>query len=199
MKKEETLIQVQVKKIIYFPPSKNYAIILSEGKSKLQLPIIIGTYEAQAIALGIEEIEMPRPMTHDLVSKILKNESIKIDRIIITELIEGTFYSNIIYTNHAKETKIIDSRPSDAIAIALRTDSNIYVAKEVMEEAGQKSNIENMHSKEKSLHNPSNNIEIFDKIHELKVMMEEAIAIENYERAANLRDQIKTLESKSHN
>ncbi len=198
MKIYNKTIPVKIKKIIYFPPSKNYAVILDDPVENIQLPIIIGTFEAQAIALGIEKIDMPRPMTHDLLTNIMKKEGLETDKIIITKLVDGTFYANIYYQNKAGKNVKIDSRPSDAIALALRTDSNIYVAEDVMKEAGQKINI-TPEDDEKSTKSPANNIAILDKIHALQMKMQKAIDDENYELAAEYRDKIKTLESKIHN
>ncbi len=193
------LIPVKIKKIIFFPPSKNYAIILNDSEKDLQLPIIIGTFEAQAIALGIENIKMPRPMTHDLLTNILKKEGIKVDKIVITQLQEGTFYAKIYYINNKNEVVQLDSRPSDAIAIALRTNSDIFVTEQVMKEAGQKIDLEVLGSKQNNPANPASNIDILDKIHDYQLKMQDAIDMENYELAAEFRDKIKNLESKIHN
>lgn len=195
------LIHVTVKKIIFFPPSKNYAIILDDDSSKKQLPIIIGTFEAQAIALGIEKINMPRPMTHDLITNIFSQEKITIEKIVVNKLVEGTFYAHIYYIDSKNNTIRLDSRPSDAIAIALRSNSAIYVDEKVMEEAGQKINLADFEAKinKSNTPNPATNLEIFDQIHELHIKMQDAIEKEDYEMAAEFRDQIKTLESKTHN
>ena len=193
------IIPVTIKKIIFFPPSKNYAIILNDSETNMQLPIIIGTFEAQAIALGIEKIKMPRPMTHDLLANIMEKESLTVEKIVITQLLEGTFYANIFYKNTQNELIIIDSRPSDAIAIALRTNCNIFVSEQVMKEAGQKINLEDLQEKKDPISTPASNIDILDKIHELHLKMQEAIDQEDYELAAEYRDQIKTLETKIHN
>jgi bifunctional DNase/RNase len=199
MMDKNKLIPVNVKKIIYFPPSKNYAIILNETGSKIQLPIIVGTFEAQAIALGIEKITMPRPMTHDLIVNFLKKENITIKKIIITKLVEGTFHANIFYENANHQLLELDSRPSDAIAIALRTNSQIYVNEKVMKEAGQVINLDELAAKTPQPNNPANNIDLLDQIHDLQIKMQEAIDKEDYESAAEFRDKIKSLESKTHN
>ncbi|MFP4546715.1 MAG: bifunctional nuclease domain-containing protein [Fidelibacterota bacterium] len=193
------LISVKIKKIIFFPPSKNYAIILNDNEKDLQLPIIIGTFEAQAIALGIENIKMPRPMTHDLLTNIMKKEGIKVEKIVITQLKEGTFYAKIYYINTKNEVVQLDSRPSDAIAIALRTNSDIFVTEQVMKEAGQKIDLEVLGNKQNNPANPASNIDILDKIHDYQLKMQDAIEMENYELAAEFRDKIKNLESKIHN
>ncbi len=193
------LIPVKIKKIIFFPPSKNYAIILHDSEKDLQLPIIIGTFEAQAIALGIENIKMPRPMTHDLLTNILKKEGLKVDKIVITQLQDDTFYAKLYYINTKNEVIQIDSRPSDAIAIGLRTNSEIFVTEQVMKAAGQKLDLEVMESKQNKSKNPASNIDILDKIHDYQLKMQDAIDAENYELAAEFRDKIKTLENKIHN
>ena len=199
MKIKETLIPVKIKKIIFFPPSKNYAIILNDAVANIQLPIIIGTYEAQAIALGIEQIKMPRPMTHDLLYNIMEKENLKVDKIVITKLIEGTFYAAIYYTKENKQKVKIDSRPSDAIAVALRTNSEIYVEEQVMKEAGQRINLDDVNEAKEAAKSPANNIDILDQIHECHLKLQDAIDSENYELAAEFRDKIQILESKIHN
>jgi len=193
------LIPVKIKKIIFFPPSKKYGIIVHGSEKDLQLPIIIGTFEAQAIALGIENIKMPRPMTHDLLTNILKKEGLKVDKIVITQLQDDTFYAKLYYINTKNEVIQIDSRPSDAIAIGLRTNSEIFVTEQVMKAAGQKLDLEVMESKQNKSKNPASNIDILDKIHDYQLKMQDAIDAENYELAAEFRDKIKTLENKIHN
>ncbi|MBN2280581.1 MAG: bifunctional nuclease family protein [Candidatus Marinimicrobia bacterium] len=199
MKTKDKLIPVKIKKIIFFPPSKNYAIILNDAETNMQLPIIIGTYEAQAIALGIENIKMPRPMTHDLLSNIMEQENLKVQKIVINKLLEGTFYAAIYYTRSNHEVVKIDSRPSDAIAVALRTDSEIFVSEEVMMEAGQHINLDEVSEIKEDLKSPANNIDILDQIHECNLKLQDAIDMENYELAAQFRDKIQFLESKIHN
>ena len=112
----------------------SYALILKEVGGDRRLPIIIGSFEAQAIALEMEGIKPPRPLTHDLIKNILDGLGVNILEVVVTDLRDGTFYAKI-YLELNGMTYEIDSRPSDAIAIALRCGVPIYVNDEVMEEA----------------------------------------------------------------
>ncbi len=127
---------VEVKRISYYPPSKGYAVLLQEKDSDRSLPIIVGSSEAQAIALYLEGVDMPRPMTHDLLINVLENLEGEINRVTIARISKGTFFAEIEVSNPQIGEMIIDARPSDAIAIALRTLSPIYVSDEVMGAAG---------------------------------------------------------------
>ena len=141
--------RVDVLKISYYPPNKGYAVMLQEVEGEQrQVPIIVGSNEAQAIAMAIEGIEMPRPMTHDLIIDVLENLDGEINRVIISRISNGTFYAEIEVSNPHSAEMIIDSRPSDAIAIALRTLTPIYISDEVMDSAG----IENYLSKNQESH-----------------------------------------------
>jgi len=118
------------------PQTNQFVVILKEKKEgKKLLPIWIGPFEANSIALALENVVTPRPLTHDLIKNILDNLNIKVQKIVIHSLIEGTFYATIFLENGDKVIEI-DSRPSDAMAIALRTKSPIYVESKVFDEAG---------------------------------------------------------------
>lgn len=118
------------------PQTNQFVVILKEKKDgKRLLPIWIGPFEANAIAIALEKVETPRPLTHDLIKNILDNLHIKVEKILIHSLKEGTFYATIFLEN-GKEILEIDSRPSDAMAIALRTQSPIFVESQVFDEAG---------------------------------------------------------------
>ena len=127
---------VEVKRISYYPPSKGYAVLLQEKDGTRSLPIIVGSSEAQAIALYLEGVDMPRPMTHDLLLDVLESLESEIKRVSIARMDNGTFFAEIEITNIQVGEIVIDSRPSDAIAIALRPSSPIYISDEVMEIAG---------------------------------------------------------------
>ena len=132
------VLEVEITKISFYPPSKGYAVILKELDGERQLPVIVGAFEAQAIALAIEGIEMPRPMTHDLLSNLLQTMEVDVKEIVINKLVEGTFYAKIYVDSYNFGEKEIDSRPSDAIALALRVDAPVFVNEAVMKEAGVK-------------------------------------------------------------
>ena len=118
-----------------------YALILNEAKGNRRLPIIIGTFEAQAIALELEHIKPPRPMTHDLLKNIIQSFGAEMEQVFINDLSEGTFYAQIIYKQNGEQREL-DARPSDAIALGVRVDVPINVDDEVMEHAGQRPSAE---------------------------------------------------------
>ena len=172
-----------------------YAILLKEISGSRRLPIIIGAFEAQAIALEIEGIKPPRPLTHDLLKIVIDNLGASILEVIIDELKENTFYAKIIIEVSAL-TNEIDSRPSDAIALAVRVQAPIYVAESVMEaaafiptEEGEKEKIPERETEEV----PPKGKEA--KIAALQDKLREALDSEEYERAAKIRDDIKKLTS----
>ncbi len=173
-----------------------YAILLKEINGVRRLPIIIGAFEAQAIALEIEGIKPPRPLTHDLIKQVIDNLGATVVEIIVDELRENTFYAKIILEVSAL-TNEIDSRPSDAIALAVRTQSPIYVAESVMQIAAFVPSEET--EKEAAFKNESEKVEEEKpktkdaKIAALQNKLREAIDAEEYERAAKLRDDIQKL------
>ena len=129
--------RVDVLRISYYPPNKGYAVMLKEVEGERQVPIIVGSNEAQAIAMAIEGIELPRPMTHDLMLDIVHSLDVDIKHIVISDIRNGTFFAKITMTTLASGDVTVDSRPSDAIALAVRTASPIYASEEVLAEAGQ--------------------------------------------------------------
>ena len=190
---------VEVKRISYYPPSKGYAVLLQEKDSNRSLPIIVGSNEAQAIALYLEGVDMPRPMTHDLLINVLDLLESDIKQASIARMKNGTFFAEIEVSNSQVGDIMIDSRPSDAIAVALRTMTPIYVSDEVMERAG----IDNFSTGSEIAETVSSDEllkETADEgsaIENLAEALEKAISEEEYEDAARLRDRIKQLEKKS--
>ncbi len=176
-----------------------YAILLKEIDGNRRLPIIIGHFEAQAIALEMEGIKPPRPMTHDLLKNIIDNLGGTVIEIFINELRENTFHAKIII-DVSGLTNEIDARPSDAMALAVRTDAPIYVAESVMEAASfipsdepeqevSDSFEENQEQRSSETRHRSKEAQIAA----LQEKLREAIEKEEYERAAKLRDDIKKL------
>ena len=168
--------------------SGSFALVLGENKGKRRLPIIIGIFEAQAIAMEIEKVLPNRPMTHDLFKHFSLKFDFKIKEIFISDIKEGVFYSKIVCFNSKKEI-FIDSRPSDAIAIALRFKVDIFASEKVLSEAGiilddDDPNKENIIDKSKSKSFKDMNIK------ELNKLLEKNISSENYEVAAEIRDEI---------
>jgi len=119
-------IEMTIKGLVIDPISKMPIVVLKDRHSERMLPIWIGVFEANAISLKMENIATPRPMTHDLITEFLRTMNITLEKIVVTEVKDNTFYANI-HCRHMGEPIVIDSRPSDAIAISLRMGAPIYV------------------------------------------------------------------------
>lgn len=173
-----------------------YAILLKEIEGVRRLPIIIGAFEAQAIALEMEGIKPPRPLTHDLLKQLVDNLGASVIEVIVNELKDNTFYAKIVLEVSGL-TNEIDARPSDAIALAVRTYAPIYVSESVMEAAAF------IPSEEAEGENAEFNISEIDKekqpitkeaqLAALQNKLREALDKEEFERAAKIRDEIKRL------
>jgi bifunctional DNase/RNase len=129
-------IEMTIKTLMIDPYTTMPIVVLRETEGERLLPIWIGAYEANAIALEIEKVETPRPMTHDLLKRIVDAFGGEVERIVVCELKENTFYA-AIYMNTGRGSVTIDARPSDAIALALRTRSKIFVEDTVIQRARQ--------------------------------------------------------------
>jgi bifunctional DNase/RNase len=127
-------VEMKIKGLMIDPISNMPIIILRDPQSNAVLPIWVGIFEANAIALQMEKIATPRPMTHDLVKNILIGIGAGVERVVITELKDNTFYA-LLYLRQGDRLLPVDSRPSDAIALALRTESPIFVESDVIEKA----------------------------------------------------------------
>jgi len=125
-------IEVKIRGLMMDPSSGTPIIILKDINSETMLPIWVGAYEANAIALEIEKIAPQRPMTHDLLRNLIVEMGAKVERVVVTDLRDNTFFAVIEMKNNSGETIQLDSRPSDAIALALRADCPIYVNEEVI-------------------------------------------------------------------
>jgi bifunctional DNase/RNase len=126
-------IEVKIRALMMDPNSGTPIIILKDVNSETMLPIWVGAYEANAIALEIEKIAPPRPMTHDLLRNLIIELGLKVERVVVTSLRENTFYAVIELSSGNGEPMRLDSRPSDAIALALRADCPIFVDFEVIQ------------------------------------------------------------------
>lgn len=129
------IVETKVSGIIIDPISNSPVLILKEISGTRVLPIWIGVMEAAAIAAELENVKFPRPMTHDLIKSIIEKMQCILTKVIITELKENTYYANIYLEPEGGAEMVIDSRPSDAVAIALRTGSPIFVSEEVLEKS----------------------------------------------------------------
>jgi hypothetical protein len=179
-----------------------YALILNETDGSRRLPIIIGTFEAQAIALELERIKPPRPMTHDLLRSVIQGFGSYVKSVLISELRDGTFFAQISLDADGNELEL-DARPSDAIALAIRFDSPIFVSASVLDEAGILSETRvddpasaSVPAVESTLHLSTaakEAVEDDSRVSSLEKQLANAIANEDYERAATLRDEINRL------
>jgi uncharacterized protein len=127
-------LRVEIKGLMLDPASNIPIVILRDTESQLFLPIWIGVFEANAIALRIEGVEPPRPMTHDLLRLVLEQLGAAVEKIVISDLRESTFFA-LIHLRQGEQSVTVDARPSDAIALALRTEAPIYVLRSVLEKA----------------------------------------------------------------
>jgi bifunctional DNase/RNase len=172
--------------------ANNYAIILNEDFGSRRLPVIIGNFEAQAIAVAVENLNPNRPLTHDLFKNTLIEFNIKIEEVIINDLVEGIFFAQMI-CNQDGNISIIDSRTSDAIAMAVRFNAPIYTYESILEQAGV--SVENEAVKDqdaapvqrvRSSKNPLSSL----SVNELEKMLDDVLKKEDYEKAAKIRDEI---------
>ncbi len=176
-----------------------YALILIEENGERRIPIIIGGFEAQAIVIKLENLEPPRPLTHDLFKRFADEFSISISEVMIYKLEEGVFFSRLICNNGDREYSI-DSRTSDAVALALRFGCPIYISEEILEKAGitinpSESDTEAADEIDDIL-DPENNKYDSYSDEELFKMIDEAVKTEDYERAAAVRDEIEKRKRK---
>ena len=182
-------IQVDIIGLSTSPSSGGaYALVLGEIEGNRRLPIIIGAVEAQAIALELEKIQPPRPMTHDLLRDLFESVGAEVIDVVIDELREGTFFAKVRYIHEGEEDQL-DARPSDAVALAVRVDAPIYVAPSVLEEAGIPSDEAAVTELEEDLDEEEPAVPV-SPLERLEEQLSKAIQEEDYERAAQLRDDI---------
>jgi bifunctional DNase/RNase len=177
-----------------------YALILVEENGERRIPIIIGGFEAQAIVIKLENLDPPRPLTHDLFRSFAAEFNVSIIEVMIYKLEEGVFYSRLLCTNGEKELSI-DSRTSDAVALALRFACPIYITEEILEKAGITiTPTEPDSSAEADTDNlfetGNSRFETYSD-EELYKMIDEAVKTEDYERAASIRDELDKRKKKS--
>jgi hypothetical protein len=188
--------RVDVLRISYYPPNKGYAVMLKEVEGERQVPIIVGSNEAQAIAMALEGVEMPRPMTHDLMLDIIHSLDVDIKHIIISNIRKGTFFAKITMSTLTSGDVTVDSRPSDAIAIGLRSMVPIFVEEVVFDSVGLIEQPESQN--EESLQEGSQIMEPLtsseDMLDNLNEALDRAVEEEEYEVAARLRDRIKEIQ-----
>lgn len=206
-----SLVKLNIKGISYSQTQNGaYALILNEVDGDRKLPIVIGAFEAQSIAIALEkEISPPRPLTHDLFKNFADRFDIIVKQVIIHKLVDGVFYSSLI-CERDKIEEIIDARTSDAIALALRFQAPIFTYKNILDKAGiylkvnPKKEDEDEDTEDSILMDelvanelePNQPREKFQgkTIEELQKLLEEAVTNEDYEKAAHIRDEISKRE-----
>lgn len=176
------MIPVDVIGISVCPPYQGYVVILKERDGERWLPIFIGAAEAQSISFLLQGLEYARPMTYDLFAHILEEGGVTIVSSTVSDLKDNTFFAVVEIRNARGEVKHVDARPSDAIALALKTKAPIQVAEKVMEGA--------------AVSNEPVNRSTVEQIAYLHQKLKECVESEAYEEAARIRDHIRSLESK---
>ena len=202
-----SLVRLNIKGISYSQTQNGaYALILSEVEGERKLPIVIGAFEAQSIAIALEkEIKPPRPLTHDLFKNFADRFEITVKQVIIHKLVDGVFYSSLI-CERDKIEEIVDARTSDAIALALRFDAPIFTYKNILDKAGiflkgdeaEQAPSEKQEEEIISEELLPDDIDIKSddtnykklSLDELKTLLSQAVNNEDYEKAARIRDEI---------
>lgn len=181
------LIAVRVDRVTLDAHTNRFVVILKDDVNNRWLPIVVGNTEAQAIALQLENVAPPRPLTHDLIKNLLDSIEAKIARVVVSDLRENTYYALISLKLNGNNTDI-DARPSDAIALALRMQAPIFVSEDVMTKASV--NEKETETEDIATQRP------MDELERLELDMQKAISDERYEDAARIRDEIKELKEK---
>ncbi len=208
-----SLVKLNIKGISYSQTQNGaYALILNEVDGERKLPIVIGAFEAQSIAIALEkEIKPPRPLTHDLFKSFADRFDIVVKQVIIHKLVDGVFYSSII-CERDKIEEIIDARTSDAIALALRFNAPIFTYKNILDKAGIYLKFSPKEDEDKESDEEGESI-ILDEVlssegtepgetykayslQELYKMLDAAVVNEDYEKAAKIRDEISKRDQK---
>jgi len=202
-----SLVKLTIQGISYSQTQNGaYALILNEVDGDRKLPIVIGAFEAQSIAIALEkEIKPPRPLTHDLFKNFAERYDIVLKQVIIHKLVDGVFYSSII-CERDKIEEIIDARTSDAIALALRFNAPIFTYKNILDKAGiyMKTNLMDDENSPKEIDESFSNTNTFgveenavtgseyskNSLAELAELLENAVEKEDYREAAKIRDEI---------
>ena len=177
--------------------SGSYVLTLAEDAGKRKLPIVIGGFEAQAIAVELEKMVPNRPLTHDLIKSFCISYGVIVTEVIIYKFLEGVFYAKIICEKDGQTTEI-DSRTSDAIAIGVRFSCPIYAVEKVLEEVSNTKSMEEIDEEDDDMEEQleveesgDDNMKVHEySIEELKTQLKEAIEIEDYELASRIKDEI---------
>ena len=164
------------------------AVVIRPLGADTAVPIFIGQLEAQSIVIGLGNVPMPRPLTHDLVLSILNAGRLELSRVEIIDLQESTFIAQIVLKKEDGEELVLDCRPSDAISLAVRAKVPVFIAERIVDEAGISVNVISEHETIAD-QNP-----VLIELDKLKKDLENAVEVENYEEAAKIRDKIRKIE-----
>lgn len=178
-----------------------YALLLEDEETGVKLPVVIGNFEAQSISLGLEkDIHPPRPLTHDLFSKFVQSVNYSLESVIIYQIVDGVFFSNLNFRNADGEELILDARTSDAVAMAVRFDAPIYTTSQVLSEAGILLDLDDAPKQtlsETSEEMPEEEEGLSQKsITELNAMLEEAVTNEDFDAAVEIQEELKRRNKK---
>lgn len=178
-----------------------YALLLEHEETSVKLPVVIGNFEAQSISLGLEkDLKPPRPLTHDLFSKFVTSTHYTLESVIIYQIIDGVFFSNINFKHTENgEELILDARTSDAVAMAVRFDAPIYTTEQVLNEAGILLEIDqNSEASSPDISADNSDISDFRKLsmEELNSLLEDAVKEEDYDLAMEIQEELKRRNKK---
>lgn len=174
-----------------------YALLLEHEETNVKLPVVIGNFEAQSISLGLEkDIHPPRPLTHDLFAKFVISANYILTSVIIYQIIDGVFFSNINFKNKENgEELIMDARTSDAVAMAVRFEVPIYTTPQVLSEAGILLELDDPKTTEENLSRGEGNLSSLP-LEDLKKLLEDAVKDEDFDAALELQQEIKRRNKK---
>ncbi len=178
-----------------------YALLLEHEETNVKLPVVIGNFEAQSISLGLEkDIHPPRPLTHDLFTKFVTAVNFELTSVVIYQIIDGVFFSNINFRNKLNgEELILDARTSDAVAMAVRFDAPIFTTSQVLNEAGILLELEEVAKEDQSFDNPDLTQEdtlSSLSLEELQEMLDSAVKEEDYDTALEIQEELKRRRKK---
>ena len=179
-----------------------YALLLEHEETSVKLPVVIGNFEAQSISLGLEkDINPPRPLTHDLFTQFVKNANFQIESVIIYQIKDGVFFSNINFKNPlSDEELILDARTSDAVAMAVRFDAPIFTTSDVLNEAGILLELDETPKSEEDEADFENVSDVNDlsglTSEELNTLLADAVKEEDFDTALEIQEELKRRKKK---
>ena len=177
-----------------------YALLLEHEETGVKLPVVIGNFEAQSISLGLEkDLRPPRPLTHDLFTKFVNSTHYTLESVIIYQIIDGVFFSNLNFKNTENaEELILDARTSDAVAMAVRFDAPIYTTEQVLNEAGILLEIDNnneLPEPEEASESETSDLRKLST-EELQILLDDAVREEDYDSAMEIQEELKRRNKK---